>query len=95
MGVRGDRNLGWIREPNPVLGEGRVRGDFWGGFWRVNQRASIHRLSLVSSEARLFSFFSSVVTVASEGQREEDGFRPANGLPPGNPSYLYSQKMLN
>ena len=90
MGVRGDRNLGWIREPNPVLGEGRVRGDFGGGFQRVKQRASIHRLSLVSSEARLFSFFSSVVTVASEGQREEDGFRPANGLPPGNPSYLYS-----
>ena len=30
------------------------------------------------------------VTVSSEGQREESGFRPANGLPPGNPSYLYS-----
>ena len=56
-----------------------------------NQRASYHRLSLASSQARLFFFFlSSVVTVASEGQREGGGFRPANGLPSGNPSYLYS-----
>ena len=34
VGIRGDRNSGWIREPNPVLGEGRVRGDYWGRFRR-------------------------------------------------------------
>ena len=54
-----------------------------------NHRASSHRHSLTSSPAHYF-FFSSAVTVAPEGQRERDGFRPANGLPPGNPSYLYS-----
>ena len=64
-----------------------------GGFIEVgDERPSrwIFILFPLRSSTGEFFFFSSVVSVTSVGQRERGGFRPANGLPLGNPSYIYS-----
>ena len=56
----------------------------------------IFLLPLFRTSAGPFFFFYSVVTVTSEGQREGGGFRPANCLPPGNPSiYILHERLDN